>query len=689
MTVTSKDAFRQKLVQTYGIFTGGFIIFTIVLLLLEIFFGLPTAFIGWVFLILTLGLYATIGIISRTKLLDEYYVAGRRVPALFNGMATGADWMSAASFISMAGSLWLLGYDGLAYIMGWTGGYVLLALLFAPYIRKFGQFTIPDFVGARFGGNKARVVAAIAAIIVSFTYVTAQVTGVGVIMSRFVGVDYTWGVVIGLSGVLVCSFLGGMKAVTWTQVAQYIILIVAYLIPVIFLSVQLTGFPIPELGYGQALQNIQRLEAEQGITKGYITPYNEPMSNKSAVDSAKQVGLTPPEPKSIFPQGTNMPWEFMALTFCLMVGTAGLPHILIRFYTVPSVRESRTSVGWALFFIFLLYFTAPAYAAFSRWEILQNVVGQQVTTLPSWAANWARTGLLGITDINRLSDMEIAAVPAWAKTRFDSGALVFTDANGDGKIQLGPFADNGNETGTAGELSGAAVTATSADGILQFSELDISGDLIVLSTPEIAGLPYTIAALVAAGGLAAALSTADGLLVVIASAVAHDVFYRTLRPNASAETRMRLGKAMVLVAAAVAALAAIPRLALIVQMVAWAFSLAAASFFPVVMMGIFWKRANGPGAIAGMIGGLAVTIFYMVMNYINPEFNVLGISHLSAGIFGVPVNFALIYVVSKLTPEPSQEMQRLVDTLRHPQEDDELMEQLLQQPMPSPAPASK
>jgi cation/acetate symporter len=686
-TITTKDAFRQKLVQTYGIFTGGFIIFTIVLLLLEIFFGLPTAFIGWCFLLLTMGLYATIGIISRTKLLDEYYVAGRQVPAVFNGMATGADWMSAASFISMAGSLWLLGYDGLAYIMGWTGGYVLLAFLFAPYIRKFGQYTIPDFVGARFGGNKARVVAALAAIIVSFTYVTAQVTGVGVIMSRFIGVDYTWGVVIGLSGVLVCSFLGGMKAVTWTQVAQYIILIVAYLVPVVFLSVQLTGFPIPQLSYGQALQNIQRLEAEQDISKGYITPYNEPLSNKSAVDSAKQVGLTPPPPKTVPP--TGMPWDFIALTFCLMVGTAGLPHILIRFYTVPSVRDSRRSVGWALFFIFLLYFTAPAYAAFSRWEILQNVVGQPIATLPPWAANWAKTGLLGITDVTRLDEMEIASIPAWAKTKVDSGDLVINDANGDGKIQVGPFVDSGDGTGTAGEVSGKAVTATSSDGILQFAELDINPDLIVLSTPEIAGLPYTIAALVAAGGLAAALSTADGLLVVIASAVAHDVFYRTLKPNASAETRMRLGKAMVLVAAACAALAAIPRLGLIVQMVAWAFSLAAASFFPVVLMGIFWKRANGPGAIAGMIGGLAVTIFYMVMNYINPEFNVLGISHLSAGIFGVPVNFILIYVVSKLTAEPSPEMQHLVETLRHPQEDDELMEQLLQKPMSAPAPASK
>jgi cation/acetate symporter len=342
-----------------------------------------------------------------------------------------------------------------------------------------------------------------------------------------------------------------------------------------------------------------------------------------------------------------------------------------------------------LFFIFLLYFTAPAYAAFSRWEILENVVGQNVATLPPWANNWATTGLLGISDLARLEGQAPADLPAWAKTSVDKGDLVFTDANGDGLMQVGPYVDNGDGTGTAGELSGAAVTATSADGILQFSELNISGDLVVLSTPEIAGLPYTIAALVAAGGLAAALSTADGLLVVIASAVAHDIFFRTLRPNASTETRIRLGKGMVLVAAACAALAAMPRLALIVQMVAWAFSLAAASFFPVVLMGIFWKRANGPGAIAGMVGGLAVTIFYMVMNYLNPEFNVLGITHLSAGIFGVPVNFALIYVVSMLTAAPSKEMQHLVETLRHPQEDDELMDQLLNRPMPAPAPASK
>jgi len=649
MTISTQQAFRSKLVRYYGMFTIGFILFSTFLLLLELFAGLPTAFIGWVFLLVTIGLYATIGIITRTKKLDEYYVAGRQVPAVFNGMATGADWMSAASFISMAGLLWGLGYDGLAYIMGWTGGYVLLALLFAPYIRKFGQFTIPDFVGARFGGNKARVVAAIAAIIVSFTYVTAQVSGVGIIVSRFVGVTYNWGVFLGLSGVLVCSFLGGMKAVTWTQVAQYIILIIAYMIPVTFLAVRLTGIPLPQLAYGQALQNITRLEQEQQIGKSYIQPYNEGLSNASAISAASQIGLPPPEPVT---NNTwlGAPWEFIALTLCLMLGTAGLPHILIRFYTVPSVRESRKSVGWALFFIFLLYFTAPAYAAFSRWEILENVTNKPVSTVTvdgqevptvlgadgqplSWVASWSKTGLLTIADA--------------------------PDAGGNG------------------------------DGVLQFSELKINNDLIVLSTPEIAGLPYTIAAMVAAGGLAAALSTADGLLVVIASAIAHDIFFRTLRPKASLDTRIRLGKGMILVAAAIAALAALPRLALIAQMVAWAFSLAAASFFPVVLMGIFWKRANGPGAIAGMVGGLAVTIFYMVMNYINPNFTILGISHLSAGIFGIPANFALIYFVSLATAAPPQEIQDLVDELRHPQEDDELIEQLLDRPVGVPAPAGR
>ncbi|ACL26302.1 sodium:solute symporter family protein [Chloroflexus aggregans] len=706
----SQSVFRNRMARYYGYFTIGFIGISLLMLLLEVFAGLPTQIIGWVFLLLTMALYATIGILSRTKLLDEYYVAGRNVPAVFNGMATGADWMSAASFISMAGTLWLLGYDGLAYIMGWTGGYVLLALLFAPYLRKFGQYTIPDFVGARFGGNTARVVAAICAIIVSLTYVTAQVVGVGLIMQRFVGVDYTIGVILGLSGVLVCSFLGGMKAVTWTQVAQYIILIIAYLIPVTALSIQLTGFPIPQLSYGQALQRIQVLEQEQGlaktaespvvpgkfVTSGYIPPFNEGLSNAAAVDAVKQLNtqfglnVTPPALQTIpdakkpeLGDWRGTPWNFLALMACLMLGTAGLPHILIRFYTVPSVRESRMSVGWSLFFIFLLYFTAPAYAAFSRWQILENVVGKPISELPNWTKTWASNGLIVIRDLKAIDGVEIGKEPGWVKNLINAKSLVVEDANGNGKIDLGPWEDIGEGKGRAGEISGTVVTKARTDGILQLNELGrttadgIDGDLVVLSTPDIAGLPFTIGALIAAGGLAAALSTADGLLVVIASAIAHDIYFRTINPKASLNTRIVLGKSMIVVAAVVAALLAMPRLALIAQMVAWAFSMAAATFFPVVLLGIFWKRANGPGAIAGMIGGLAVTLFYMFNNYTNPAFNVLGISHLGSGIFGLPVAIILIVVVSLLTKEPSKEIQDLVDNLRNPITDDEGMSKML------------
>jgi cation/acetate symporter len=514
--------------------------------------------------------------------------------------------------------------------------------------------------------------------------------------------------VIGLSGVLVCSFLGGMKAVTWTQVAQYIILIIAYMIPVTFLSLKLTGFPIPQLSYGQALQNITRLESELKIATeskardgtgrviqgGYVPAYNEGLNNAAAVTAINQintyfgVNITPPKAQSIpdtskpaeeiQPDWRGTPWNFLALTFCLMVGTAGLPHILIRFYTVPSVRESRLSVGWALFFIFLLYFTAPAYAAFARWEILQNVVGKEISSLPEWTQNWSRLGLITQRDYTTLDGRDIDKLPAWAAPQVKSGALVITDANGNGKIDLAgaTFSEtevDGKKIGVFGELSGTAITKTSIDGILQFSELNIDPDTIVLATPEIAGLPYTVAALIAAGGMAAALSTADGLLVVISSAIAHDFYYRIINPKASMNTRIWLGKTMLVVAAVIAALLALPRLALIAQMVAWAFSMAASSFFPVVLLGIFWKRCNGPGAIAGMVGGLSVTLFYMYSNYVDPSFNVLGITHLAAGIFGMPVNFLLCYIVSKLTAAPSQEIQDLVDHLRSPELDDELM----------------
>jgi cation/acetate symporter len=407
-------------------------------------------------------------------------------------------------------------------------------------------------------------------------------------------------------------------------VAQYIILIIAYLIPVSMLSARFTGVPISELMYGEALQNILRLEAAQGLSS-YVEPFKAALSNASFRASSAQIGLTPPEPV-VVRDWVGTPWEFMALTFCLMVGTVGLPHILIRYYTVPNPKQARMSVGWSLLFIYLLYFTAPAYAAFARWEMLQNLVGDQIASLPAWVQNWGATGLVTIRDAN-------------------------------------------------------------GDGILQFGELSIVPDLIVLATPEIAGLPYTVSALVAAGGLAAALSTADGLLLVIASAVSHDIYAKVINPNASYGRRFLLSRTMILVCALIAALLALPRLALIAQMVAWAFSFAAATFFPVVLFGIFWRRANANGAIAGMAGGLIVTLIYMAGNYADPRFNLFGLSHLSSGIFGMIVNFGLQVAVSLATAPPPPEIQAMVDDLRNPAGEMSEGGELIRDRAPAPAPA--
>ena len=687
----SHKDFRQQLNKVYTWYTGGFIAFVLVLALLEQ-AGLTREWIGLIFLLATVGLYAGIGIMSRTTDAAEYYVAGRRVPAVYNGMATGADWMSAASFIGMAGTLYLSGYGGLAFILGWTGGYCLVALLLAPYLRKFGQFTIPDFLGARYEGNLPRFLGVVAAILCSFTYVVAQIYGVGIITTRLSGLAFEIGIFVGLGGILVCSFLGGMRAVTWTQVAQYIILIIAYLIPVVWLSVKQTGVPVPQAIYGFQLEKVtakeqaliddpkekevisifrQRaddyaaklkdvsaaLEAEKSAATmklDALRTANAPAAEiqaaertldalprdsaaaKKAWTAAKAADEARARPLAGMPRHAQQfagdpngdekavatfdesRRNFLALVFCLMVGTAALPHILMRYYTTPSVKQARESVTWSLFFIFLLYFTAPALAVLVKYEIFTVLVGTPFDHLPDWIAAWNKVdpSLLSVTDVNK-------------------------------------------------------------DGILQLGEMKIGGDIVVLATPAIGGLPYVVSGLVAAGGLAAALSTADGLLLTIANALSHDMYYKMIDPNASTARRVTLSKALLLVVALAAALVAAQKPADILFLVSAAFSFAASAFFPALVLGIFWKRANKWGASLGMIAGLGITFYYMATTqpWLRSVFGVTspitdhiwwGISPISAGLFGVPVGFAVIIIVSLLTGMPRRETQELVEHVRYP-----------------------
>jgi cation/acetate symporter len=682
-------AFKKQLNKVYGWYTGGFFVFIVVLALLEQ-MGLPSNWIGLIFLLATVALYAGIGIMSRTTDAAEYYVAGRRVPAIYNGMATGADWMSAASFIGMAGTLYLTGYGGLAFIMGWTGGYCLVALFLAPYLRKFGQFTIPDFLGARYGGNLARLIGILAAILCSFTYVVAQIYGVGLITSRLSGLAFEIGIFVGLGGILVCSFLGGMRAVTWTQVAQYIILIIAYMIPVVWLSVKQTGVPIPQAIYGSQLEKVTAKERElradpkelevieifkqraaaadaklkdvpaamaadkaaaeqkladlktknaplaeiQAAEKALAAlPATEADARKAyaAAKSANEARARPlagmPNHAQIYagdPNGDEAAKKafdtsrrnFLALVFCLMVGTAALPHILMRYYTTPSVKEARESVFWSLFFIFLLYFTAPALAVLVKYEVMTVLVGTPFDRLPEWIAAW---------------------------NRVDPSLLSVQDINGDGIFQLG--------------------------------EMRIGGDIIVLATPAIGGLPYVISGMVAAGGLAAALSTADGLLLTIANALSHDLYYKMIDPNAPTSRRVMISKMLLLVVAILAAMVAAQKPADILFLVSAAFSFAAAAFFPALVLGIFWKRASSMGAVLGMIAGLGTTFYYMATTqpWMRSIFGVTspvelwwGIQPISAGLFGVPVGFAVIILVSLVTPAPKKEVQELVEHVRYP-----------------------
>ena len=712
-TKADSGSFINNLGKIYGIYTGGFFGFVIILGLCE-YFGMPNHLIGYGFVFLTIAVYAVIGVLSRTADSGEYYVAGRTVPAFYNGMATGADWMSAASFIGMAGTLFLLGYDGLAFVLGWTGGFVLVAILIAPFLRKFGAYTVPDFFAARYEGNLPRFLAVVVLLACSFTYVVAQIVGTGLIAQRFLNMDFELAVYVGLGGILLCSMLGGMKAVTWTQVAQYIVLIVAYLIPVIWLSAKKYGIPVPQLTYGQALADIAALE-------------------KKMVADGLAVGLNMQTGAVLKPHTTPFinysPANYFALILCLMVGTASLPHVLMRYFTTPSVRDARKSVAWSLLFIFLLYFTAPAYAAFAKLEVYSLIAKKtSIGDLPQWIYTWGNAELVSVCG-------------KFAKIKADVIA-------------------------TCQAIAGHP-------GFLRHQDLGLNPDAIVISTPEIAGLPYVISGLVAAGGLAAALSTADGLLLAIANALSHDLYYKTISPmrrelrwainglavlaalyglywlfatgapiagvvrrdvllgivvavvlgitamvwNKSDEIGKRLlvSRVLLLVVAAFAAATAATRPADIVAMVAWAFSLAAAGIFPALVLGVWWKGATRAGAIWGMIVGFLLCLFYLVTTRYWPHIGVqyfgmssllnpvtgnplissadmikhladpkiangpvlisnplasrvgwFNINNISSALFSLPIGMATIWIVSKFSQAPSAEVSAMVDEARRP-----------------------
>ena len=647
--------------------------------------GLSRHWIGPIFLFLTVMVYAGIGVYGRTTDPEEYYVAGRRIPPIYNGMAAAADWMSAASFISLSGALYLQGFSGtpgqaggLAYLLGWTGGFCLVALLIAPHLRAMGLYTVPDFFHVRFGGRWPRIIAALAAVLCSFTYVVAQIYGVGLIASRLTGVHFEIGIMLGLGGVLLCSFLGGMRAITWTQVAQYVVVLLAFLIPVSWLAYKQLGNPMAPLVYGAQLGKIADMEerlldspAEHQVVVAYLRRAQDfearlqdvegalererekarervralrdqnadvglivsasrelvslPRDAASArerwtremrenYERARPLGGLPLHSQAFAGDPNGSPHErkeyelarrnFLALMFCLMVGTAGLPHLLTRYYTAPSVAAARTSVAWSLFFIALLYLSAPALAVLVKFEVMQNLVGSSFETLPNWLAQWARV---------------------------DASLLSVEDVNG--------------------------------DGLVQFGEIRLGADLIMLATPELGGLPYVVSGLVAAGGLAAALSTADGLLLTISNALVRDLYYRGAPREASPEQRVILTKFTLLSVALAAAFVAALKPAEILPLVSASFSLAASAFVPVMVLGIFWRGTTRQGAVAGMLAGLGIAVYYMLSHvpvlrtwagWLLADGLWFGIQPISAGVFGVPAGLIVAVVVSRITrPAPA------------------------------------
>ena len=548
----------------------------------------------WTYIIvgLTFVLYIGIAIKTRASSTKEFYIAGGGVSPLANGIATAADWMSAASFISMAGLISFMGYDGSVYLMGWTGGYVLLALLLAPYLRKFGKYTVPDFVGDRYYSQTARLVAVVAAIFISFTYVAGQMRGVGIVFSRFLEVDINTGVIIGMIIVVFYSVLGGMKGITYTQVAQYCVLIFAYMVPAIFISLQLTGNPIPQLGFGGTLNDgIYLLDKVDGLLTelGFIA----------------------------YTSGSKGMLDMFFITAALMVGTAGLPHVIVRFFTVPKVKDARKSAGYALLFIAILYTTAPAVGVFGIYNMITNINGQKIESLPTWVQNWQKTGLITIEDKNQ------------------DGMILYQKD----KVK---------------------------------NELTIDKDIMVLANPEIAGLPNWVVALVAAGGLAAALSTAAGLLLVISTAISRDLLKNALAPNISEKSELLYARISAIFAVVVAGYFGVNPPGFVAEVVAFAFGLAAASFFPIIIMGIFSKRMNKEGAIAGMIIGLIFTLGYLIyFKFMNPELNNkdhwwFGISPEGIGTLGMILNFVVSIIISKFTPPPPKHIQDLVEEIRIP-----------------------
>ncbi|MCY3768178.1 MAG: cation acetate symporter [Gammaproteobacteria bacterium] len=596
-----KGEFIENLPKIYGMYTGGFLIFILLMAALEQ-MGVHADTIGILFVAFTVFIYAAIGWLSRTMQVDAYYVAGRQVPTVFNGMATAADWMSGASFVAMAGGIYFGGHGYLAFVVGWTGGYVLVAALMAPYLRKFGCYTVPDFIGTRYGGNLARFFAVVVLTVASFTYVTAQINATGTIASRALQVPFEVGVWFGLLGILLCSMLGGMRAVTWTQVAQYIVLIIAYLVPVFWMSNKQGFGLVPQLVYGEAVMRITELEQLHGL------------GSLDAVEGAKKglKALSVP----FVAAGTDAlsSWKFVTLVLCMMAGTASLPHILMRYFTTPSVKAARQSVAWSLFFIFLLYFTAPALATFTKLQVLD----------PNLA-----TGIIGkaITEVQALE---------WIQKWSNVGFLQIIDANG--------------------------------DGLLQLNEFFMRGDIVVLATPEIAGLPYVISGLVAAGGMAAAMSTADGLLLAIANALSHDLYYKIIDPNAETRKRLLVARILLLGIGAVGAFVASLKLTSILGAVAWAFDFACSGLFFPIVLGIWWKRANRAGALAGMLCGFVAGSLYLY--WVAPAFlgnePWIGIDHLRFGIIGMPVSLIAMVVVTLMTEEPDAETQAMVDEIRVP-----------------------